>query len=164
MRNVEWHHQVREEIVDPEREICDPHHHLWDHPGSRYLLDEVLADVDDGPPTEPASSPRHHRVTGTVFVECAAMYRADGPVELAPVGETEFVQGIAAMSASGGYGSCRVAAGIVGFADLTLGAGVRAVLDATSPSPPSASRASGTPPAGTAVPTSATRTPSPTST
>ncbi|MFV0258238.1 MAG: amidohydrolase family protein [Acidimicrobiales bacterium] len=125
MRHVEWLDQVREDIIDPDREICDPHHHLWDHPGSRYLLDEVLADITDGP--EPGA---RHRVTSTVFVECNAMYRADGPRELAPVGETEFVQGIAAMSASGGYGECRVAEGIVGYADLTLGAKVRDVLDA----------------------------------
>ena len=58
------------------------------------------------------------------------MYRADGPEELRPVGETEFVNGIAAMSASGRYGATRVAAGIVGFADLTLGERVGAVLDA----------------------------------
>jgi len=114
-----WLDQVREEALEPELPICDPHHHLWDHPGSRYLLDELLADVGSG-----------HRVVSTVFVECASMYRAEGPRELAPVGETEFVQGIAAMSASGGYGRCRVARGIVSHADLTLGERVRAVLEA----------------------------------
>ena len=58
------------------------------------------------------------------------MYRAGGPEEMRPVGETEFVAGIAAMSDSGGYGPTRVAAGIVGFADLTLGERVEAVLEA----------------------------------
>jgi predicted TIM-barrel fold metal-dependent hydrolase len=58
------------------------------------------------------------------------MYRADGPPEMRPVGETEFVAGQAAMSASGMYGPTRVAAGIVGFADLTLGDRVEPVLEA----------------------------------
>jgi L-fuconolactonase len=109
---------VQEPILEPERPICDPHHHLWDHPGSRYLLDELLEDVDSG-----------HNVVATVFVECASMYRAEGPEAMRPVGETEFVNGIAAMSASGGYGRTRIAAGIVGFADLCLGAAVGEVLD-----------------------------------
>jgi L-fuconolactonase len=108
-----------EEILDPARPICDPHHHLWDHPGRRYLLDELLADTGSG-----------HNVVSTVFVECMSMYRAGGPAELRPVGETEFVNGVAAMSASGGFGPTRVASGIVSFADLTLGDRVGAVLDA----------------------------------
>lgn len=123
MQSTEWLRQVREEIVDPEREICDPHHHVWDYPGSRYLLREFMEDVTDGP--EPGL---HHNVTATVYAECDVMYRADGPRSLAPVGETEFARGIAAMSASGAYGECRVAEGIIGFADLNLGEGVRDVL------------------------------------
>jgi L-fuconolactonase len=115
----QWLDQVREETLEPELPICDPHHHLWDHPGSRYLLDEVLADVGSG-----------HNVVSTVFVECGSMYRCDGPAEMKPVGETEFVQGIAAMSASGRTGPCRVARGIVSHADLTLGERVRPVLEA----------------------------------
>ncbi len=114
-----------ESIIDPDLPICDPHHHLWDRHGNRYLLDELLADtgaVDDGG--------ARHNVRSTVFVECASMYRAEGPVPLRPVGETEFVQGIAAMSASGGFGPTRVAAGIVSFADLSQGAAVRDVLEA----------------------------------
>jgi L-fuconolactonase len=114
-----WLDLVREEVIEPDLEICDPHHHLWDHPQSRYLLDELLADTGDG-----------HRVTSTVFVECASMYTAHAPQALQPVGETEFVNGIAAMSASGQYGETRVCAGIVGFADLTLGQAVGEVLDA----------------------------------
>jgi predicted TIM-barrel fold metal-dependent hydrolase len=110
---------MMEEILEPERPICDPHHHLWDHPGRRYLLDELLADTGSG-----------HNVVATVFVECMSMYRASGPQEIRPVGETEFVNGIAAMSASGGFGSTRVASGIVSFADLALGEQVGATLDA----------------------------------
>lgn len=117
--NAEWLNQVAEEIIEPDREICDPHHHLWDLPGHRYLLDELLADTGSG-----------HNVVSTVFVECSAMYRADGPEAMRPVGETEFVNGVAAMSASGIYGGTRACAGIVGFADLTLGSAVGEVLDA----------------------------------
>ena len=114
-----------EDIIEPALPICDPHHHLWDRQGHRYLLDELLADTG-------ASDARGacHNVRSTVFVECAAMVRAAGPLALRPVGETEFVNGIAAMSASGGYGTTRAAAGIVGFADLCLGAPVREVLQA----------------------------------
>lgn len=119
MTRETWLAQVTEEIIEPEREICDPHHHLWDRNGSRYLLHEILADLNTG-----------HRVTSTVFVECDSMFSADLPSHLSPVGETEFVQGVAAMSASGGYGDCRVAAGIVSFADLTLGSAVGEVLQA----------------------------------
>ncbi len=115
----EWLGQVREEILEPDLPICDPHHHLWDHPRSRYLLEDLLADTGSG-----------HNVMSTVFLECSSMYRADGPAALRPVGETEFVNGVAAMSASGGYGQTRACLGIVGFADLTLGAAVGEVLDA----------------------------------
>ena len=113
-----------EVVIDPMRPIVDPHHHLWHRAGDRYLLDEWLADINSAD----ALGARHN-VRSTVFVECASMYRADGPDALRPVGETEFVQGIAAMSASGGFGPTRVAAGIVCFADLCLGAAVREVLE-----------------------------------
>ncbi|MEJ2089538.1 MAG: amidohydrolase family protein [Gammaproteobacteria bacterium] len=114
----EWLDLVTEEVLEPDLPICDPHHHLWDHPRSRYLLDELLADTGSG-----------HNVVSTVFVECASMYRAGGPEAMRPVGETEFVNGVAAMSASGGYGNTRACLGIVSFADLTLGAAVGEVLD-----------------------------------
>ncbi len=119
MEQHDWLAQVVETIIEPERPICDPHHHLWDHPQSRYLLDELLTDTGSG-----------HNVVSTVFVECSSMYRADGPEALRPVGETEFVNGVAAMSASGGYGAMRACSGIVSYADLTLGAAVGEVLDA----------------------------------
>jgi predicted TIM-barrel fold metal-dependent hydrolase len=108
-----------EPILEPALPIIDTHHHLWQRPDHRYLLDELLADLGTG-----------HNVVATVFLECHAMYRARGPVEMRPVGETEFVAGIAAMSDSGLYGSTRVAAGIVGFADLNLGDRVEPVLEA----------------------------------
>ena len=119
MEPAAWLAQVQEDILEPQLPICDPHHHLWDHARSRYLLDELLADTDSG-----------HNVVSTVFMECAAMYRATGPAALRSLGETEFVNGIAAMSASGGYGEGRMCAAIVGFVDLTLGAAAGEALDA----------------------------------
>ncbi len=113
-----WIDQVQEEIIDPERPICDPHHHLWDNPDNSYLLPQLLADTGSG-----------HNIVSTVFVECLSMYRAEGDEAMRPVGETEFVNGVAAMSASGKYGKLRACAGIVSFADLTLGGAVGPVLD-----------------------------------
>jgi predicted TIM-barrel fold metal-dependent hydrolase len=114
-----WLAQGREEALDPALPIVDPHHHLWDFPTSRYLLLDLLADTGSG-----------HNIESTVFVECTAFYRADAPPELAVVGETEFVNGPAAMAASGRYGTTRACAGIVGYADLTRGAVVDIVLAA----------------------------------
>lgn len=111
--------QPVEPILEPDLPIIDTHHHFWERDDRRYLLDELLADCRTG-----------HNIEATVFVECHSMYRASGPEAFRPVGETEFVAGIAAMSASGLYGPTRVAAGIVGFADLTLGDRVAPVLEA----------------------------------
>jgi L-fuconolactonase len=129
-----------ETILEPDLPIVDPHHHLWMRPGAtpappmdasvhpftrvvarrpRYLLDELLTDLNSG-----------HNVIATVFVQCGAMYRADGPDALKPVGETEFVNGVAAMTASGIYGPVRACAGIVGHADCTLGDRIDEVLEA----------------------------------
>jgi L-fuconolactonase len=115
----DWLASLEEEILEPELAIVDPHHHLWDFPAHRYLLPDLLADTGSG-----------HKIESTVFIECTACYRADGPSELRPLGETEFVNGIAAMSASGAYGPTRVAAGIVGLVDLTIGARAEEVLRA----------------------------------
>ena len=116
----DWLAQTRESAIEPELPIIDPHHHLWDRSplASRYMLEELIEDTKD------------HNVRQTVFVECSAMYRADGPEDFKVVGETEFVQGVAAKSASGGYGEMRVATGIVGSANLRLGDRVAAVLEA----------------------------------
>jgi L-fuconolactonase len=128
-----WLDAIREKALEPDLPIIDPHHHLWDYPESlpeegvppfarpvrHYLLDQFLGDLAGG-----------HNIRRTVFVECNSMYRRVALPELHPVGETEFVQGIAAQSASGNYGPARVAAGIIGFADLTLGSAVRPVLEA----------------------------------
>jgi len=114
-----WLAQVQEVVLEPELPICDPHHHLWDRRGDRYLLPELLADIDSG-----------HRIVSTVFVECAAGYRSDGPEHLRCVGETEFVETVAEQGARGAFGPIRACAGIVGLADCRRGAAVAEVLDA----------------------------------
>jgi predicted TIM-barrel fold metal-dependent hydrolase len=116
----DWLALHTEAPIDPAMPIIDPHHHLWERGGARYLLDELKRDIDGG----------GHNIRATVFLQCDSMYREDGDPKFAPVGETEFVNGIAAMAASGGYGPARLCAGIVSFADLQLGAGVDAVLEA----------------------------------
>ncbi len=121
--NDEWLALTAEEALEPDLAICDPHHHLWDlRPDNltpRYLLDEILEDLNGG-----------HNIRSTVFIECGAMFKTDGPEAMRPIGETEFVNGIAAMSASGLYGDSRVAAGIIGTTDLKLGDAAAAILDA----------------------------------
>jgi L-fuconolactonase len=113
-RNTAWLNQVQEKPIDPGMPICDPHHHLWEFKhervADRYLMDEILDDLNAG-----------HNIVSTVFIECHSMYRKSGPAHLRSVGETEFVNGISAMSASGLYGNTKIAAGIVGTVDCTLG-------------------------------------------
>jgi len=114
-----WHARHMESVLAADLPIVDAHHHMWHRPPERYQLDEILMDVSSG-----------HNVRATVFVECSAMYRTEGAEHLRPVGETEYVNGAAAASASGIYGPVRLCAGISGFADLRRGAGVREVLEA----------------------------------
>jgi L-fuconolactonase len=126
----DWHALTAEPALEPDLPICDPHHHFWDRrvervPYQRYLLDELNADVYCG-----------HNVRSTVFIECRSMYRADGPAEMRPVGEVEFVQGLAAASASGVYGTARAAAAIIGHANLNLGERVAPVLEALQAASP----------------------------
>jgi L-fuconolactonase len=126
----DWLALTVEPTVEPGLPICDPHHHFWDFrtervPYQRYLLHELTADIHSG-----------HNVRATVFIEARAMYRADGPEELRPVGEVEFVQGLAAASASGLYGPGRAAAAIIGHANLNLGDRVGPVLEALQAASP----------------------------
>lgn len=114
-----WQAGAVEEILDPGLPIVDAHHHFWLRPPEAYQLPEVLADITSG-----------HNVRATVFMQNTAMYRAEGPEALRPVGETEYVNGAAAMSASGLFGDSRICAGIVGYADLRLGDAVAPVLEA----------------------------------
>ncbi len=115
-----WLALRQEEPIDPHIPLVDAHFHIWDRPGNRYLHDELRRDLDSC----------GHLVEASVFMECGSMYRNHGPRELKPVGETEFATGISAMFASGKYGPTRVAAAIVGFADLLLGDAVQPVLEA----------------------------------
>ncbi|HEY91272.1 MAG TPA: amidohydrolase family protein [Dehalococcoidia bacterium] len=114
-----WLALTAEEPIDPELPICDPHHHLWDRPNNRYVLEELLQDTGSG-----------HNIVRTVFVECRSSYDMDAPEEMRPIGETVFVEGIADRSASEQHGKTAVAEGIIGFTDMTLGAGVVPVLEA----------------------------------
>lgn len=117
----DWLDRRKEAILEPDLPIIDPHHHLWDRPVWRYLLDDLLADTNSG-----------HNVLATVFVQARAMLRESGPEDMKPLGEVEFVNGVAAMTESGIYGKIRACAGIVGFANLMLGAKVAPVLEAMS--------------------------------
>ena len=126
----DWLALTPEPTLEPELPICDAHHHFWDFrtervPCQRYLLHELAADINSG-----------HHVRSTVFIEARAMYRADGPEEMRPVGEVEFVQGLAAASASGLYGPGRAAAAIIGHANLNLGDRVAPVLEALQAASP----------------------------
>jgi L-fuconolactonase len=105
-----------EAILSPDLPIIDPHHHLMNHYGMVYEIDDLKADMANG-----------HNILKTVYVECRRAYRESGPAALAPVGETELVNAIASALPRGRTDFC---AGIVGHADLTLGDAVDAVLDA----------------------------------
>ena len=127
---IDWLALTQEPILEPDLPICDPHHHFWDFrtariPYQRYLLHELAADMQSG-----------HNVRSSVFIEARAMYRAEGPEEMRPIGEVEFVQGLAAASASGLYGPGRAAASIVGHANLLLGDRVAPVLEALKAASP----------------------------
>jgi predicted TIM-barrel fold metal-dependent hydrolase len=113
----EWLDLIREPIVDPERSIVDPHHHLWRRPGNEYLLEDLWHDTQTG-----------HRIEKTVFVECGACYRESGPEHLRCIGETEFVRELAEASARES-GKATIAA-IVARADLCLGDAVEDVISA----------------------------------
>lgn len=118
--------ETPEAVLEPNLPIIDPHHHLWDlrrnnGMGFRqavYLCEEISRDISDS----------GHNIVQTVFAQCGAFYRADGPKEMRCIGETEFVNGIAAMSRSGLYGPTRLCTGIFSTADLRLGARAEAVL------------------------------------
>ena len=129
---LKWLAEERpEQVIEPNLPIVDPHHHLWDlrtyddeilkeFQHKVYLCEEIAEDIKLS----------GHNVTQTVFAQCGAFYRAAGEEALKCVGETEFVNGIAAMSRSGRYGTAEVCAGIFGYADLRAGKDVERVLHA----------------------------------
>ena len=114
-----WLSKVEEEIIDPGRPIVDPHHHLWRRIGfGPYLLEDLWLDTNTG-----------HNVVKTVFMECAAEYREEGPQELLSLGEVDFVVEQAEASRQGGAGKPEIAA-LVSHADLCLGDALEEVLAA----------------------------------
>jgi len=113
----EWLALHHEPVLEPDLAIIDAHHHLWDRPGARYLLPELLEDTGSG-----------HNIIATVFMQCQAMYRASEPGAMKTIGETEFINGIAAAAASGTYGPTLACAGIISHADMMLGEAVEDVL------------------------------------
>ncbi|MCG8413727.1 MAG: hypothetical protein MI746_05855, partial [Pseudomonadales bacterium] len=103
-----WLQQISEEIIDPERPIIDPHHHLWKKRfGRDYLLAEFWADTNSG-----------HNIQKTMFMECRAFYLREGPEHLRPLGETTFISELAVESESDNDKA--TIAGIIAHADLTL--------------------------------------------
>lgn len=112
----DWLAQVREDPLEPDLPIIDPHHHLWhDRASGRYMPEQLHADLQAG-----------HNIVATVFMQCAWMHRKDGPEAERPAGESEAVNAVAILSATGAYGRARACAGIVSYADLR-----RPDLDAT---------------------------------
>ncbi len=113
-----WLLKLEEDVLEPDLPIVDPHHHLWLRGGYTYLMPELAADMDCG-----------HSIAATVFAECHSMYRKDGPEEERSLGETEFVTGQAAMSASGEFGPARACAVMFGNVEMTLGAAAEPLLE-----------------------------------
>lgn len=133
-----------EAILEPDLPIIDPHHHLWDlrpmvpmfpqphhpfiaaiAPNAYYTFDQLHAHMTSG-----------HNIIATVYMECGAFYNGAYGDALKTVGEVEFVNGVAAQSASGLYGPARYCAGIVGHADLMRGSAAGEVLDALAAASP----------------------------
>jgi L-fuconolactonase len=113
-----WLGMLQEEVLEPELPIIDPHHHLWLRNGYHYLMPELAADLGSG-----------HNIVATVYAECHSMYRMGGADEQRSLGETEFVRGQAAMSASGEFGTARACDVMFGNVDLTLGGAVEPILE-----------------------------------
>lgn len=127
---ADWLALTPEATLEPEIPICDAHHHLWEFrpepaPYQRYLVQDLAEDLNSG-----------HNVRSTVFIEVKARYRTDGPETMRPVGEVEFVESLTAESAVSQYGPARIAAGIIGYADLKLGDRVAPVLEAMQAASP----------------------------
>lgn len=119
VRRLQWLSQHKEEILEPDLPIIDAHHHMWVRAGNRYYLEDFLAEAQTG-----------HNIKASMFMECGSFYRKNASALMAPVGEVEFANGVAAMAASSTYNSTLVCAGIVGTADISVGAEVAQVLDA----------------------------------
>ena len=117
-----------EEILFPALPIIDTQHHLVDRVSDkiapvlglrRFLIDDYVDYLGT-----------RHNVVASIAVEGRSMYRTGGPAEMRSVGETEFLNGQAAMAASGLYGRCLVGAGIIANVDFRLGEKIGALIDA----------------------------------
>jgi predicted TIM-barrel fold metal-dependent hydrolase len=109
---------LSETIIDPELPIVDAHHHLFNLPSLRYMMEEYLADAEAG-----------HKIVASVFCETQAFSRKDGPEWLRPLSEVEVANGIGALVATGDHGACQICAGVIGHANLTFGAKIGELLD-----------------------------------
>lgn len=114
-----WLNQVVEDIIEPDLPIIDAHHHLWMRSPPPYLALEYFDDISTG-----------HNIVASVFAQCHSMYRQQGPEAMKPVGESEFVSGVGAMSDSGAFGDVQICKVMFGDMDFTLGADVEPVLEA----------------------------------
>lgn len=127
----DWLALTPEAALEPELPICDPHHHLWaqrhEPPAyQRYLLPDLASDLNGS----------GHNVRSTVFIEVKAFYRDSGPEALRPLGEVEQVERLATEAAGGKHGAIKIAASIIGHADLKLGDRVAPVLEAMQAASP----------------------------
>ena len=120
-----WLEQIQEDPIEPDLAICDAHHHLWDRPGNRYLIEDLAEDASG------------HNVVSTVFIECMARYSENGPEQMKPVGETAFIDALAEKFRSNGEQHMNCSAAIISYADLRLGEAVTPVLEAHRQASPS---------------------------
>ena len=114
----EWLALTKEDAIDPELPICDPHHHFWDWPDGRYLLEEFFHDIDGG-----------HNIVKTVYIESESVNKKYAAQGMSPAEETKFVHDVINQKVGEQYRSINVAAGIVSFADFTLGSAVEPVIE-----------------------------------
>ena len=120
-RYYDWLALVKEEIIDPELPIIDPHHHLWNGDNQLagsfpYLIEHLSEDTNSG-----------HNIVGTIFMECAQGYYQEGEDKYKPIGETEYVMKII-KDAKKTSNSANII-GIISFADLMLGSKVKDILN-----------------------------------
>lgn len=113
---ADWHARYAEPVLEADLPIVDAHHHIWTHSGREYSAEDVLADTNAG-----------HNIVASVFIEGSSEHLKDGPAAMRPTGETVFVlREVSRLPTK----RDRIAAAIVGHADLRLGERLAPVLDA----------------------------------
>ena len=123
----DWLSKWNEIIIDPHIPIVDAHHHIWSRPSCVYGAEELTKDLISG-----------HLITSTVFVQCREHYYQFGDEAFKPIRETEYIvqtaneaeELIKNNTAKNFNHKIKICEAIVGFADLTLGDRVAAVLEA----------------------------------